>query len=91
MGRELPTIDEIAARLAADPPVENWGRSLCADLKKRGEHEAAAMIETLCRLSFETEKAVLVAHTALHYIVDWGDGVESPAAASNALNERPTL
>ena len=85
----LPTIEEIAIRLANDPPVENWARSLCAELITRGEHEAAAMIGSLCKMLFEAEKAVLVARDGLQSIVDYGDGIESPATASNTLRERP--
>ncbi len=87
--RQLPTIAEIAERLAIDPPVEPTNVSLVAELRARGEHEAAATIETQGRLLFEVEKAVLVANVGLRWIVDWGDGLESPAAASNTLSERP--
>ena len=89
MSRELPTIADIAARLAVDPPVASYGVSLIADLWARGEHEAAATIETLSRQLYETEKALLVARDALEWIVDYSDGLESPSAARNALDEVP--
>jgi len=89
MSRELPTIEEIAARLAVDLPVENWSQTLCADLRKRNEHEAAAMIETLCRLSFEAEKAVLVAYDALEKISYISDDDMARNCAELALEKRP--